>query len=485
MSTITAAVRARPVAICLTNVRPATRPLLSAIIIVTSDIVAISAGFVATIWMRSLFPGRNYDPVIYLHLWPAIGLFLLAYLLMGLYPGVTVNPVRELKRLSSATTLVFLVLATAVFVAKEDALYSRAIFFVTWAITLISVPVVRSAVRESVCRRGWWGYSVVIFGTGPASLNIAKKLSDHPEHGLRPLAFVSEGNRVRAIGCMPVIEGPDAAAELSAHGVTHVIVAAAEFSSPEFKAVVHRYGSCFPQLLIAPELPSLSSLCLESRDICRMLMLQVQNGLLLRGPRIVKRLMDLLLSSALALIAAPVIGTLAILIKIDSPGPVFYGDRRIGRGALRFTAWKLRTMYVNAEEDLQKTLNDDPKLRAEWQRDHKLKHDPRMTRIGRFLRRSSFDELPQLWNVFCGEMSLVGPRPIGDQETMRYGEQFKLYCQVIPGLTGLWQVSGRNDLTYGERVELDTYYVRNWSPWLDIYVLAHTVRVVLTGQGAY
>jgi lipopolysaccharide/colanic/teichoic acid biosynthesis glycosyltransferase len=142
-------------------------------------------------------------------------------------------------------------------------------------------------------------------------------------------------------------------------------------------------------------------------------------------------------------------------------------------------------MQVNADELLRKALAEDGALREEWLRHRKLRRDPRITRVGRFLRKMSLDELPQLWNVLRGEMSLVGPRPIVQEEVAAYGQNFSLYCRVTPGLTGLWQVSGRNAVSLHDRVRLDSYYVRNWSPWLDLHILARTAKVVLTGQGAY
>jgi lipopolysaccharide/colanic/teichoic acid biosynthesis glycosyltransferase len=142
-------------------------------------------------------------------------------------------------------------------------------------------------------------------------------------------------------------------------------------------------------------------------------------------------------------------------------------------------------MVQNADRLLHEYLQQHPELREEWERDQKLRNDPRITRVGRFLRKTSLDEFPQLWNVLLGEMSLVGPRPIVEDEVKRYGSLFALYTKVRPGLTGLWQVSGRNDTTYAERVAMDAYYVRNWSPWLDLYILARTVWVVLFGKGAY
>jgi Undecaprenyl-phosphate galactose phosphotransferase WbaP len=196
-----------------------------------------------------------------------------------------------------------------------------------------------------------------------------------------------------------------------------------------------------------------------------------------------------LLDISLILLAAPYIILAAfiitILIKLDSPGPVFYRQTRIGRHGRRFPVFKFRTMVENADEVLQSYLDSSPSLKAQWLATHKLKQDPRVTRLGARLRKSSLDELPQLWNIMIGDMSFVGPRPIVDAEVEKYGKCFDLYIQVRPGLTGLWQVSGRNDTTYEHRVELDEYYVRNKSLKLDLQILWQTVFVVLKRTGAY
>ena len=176
---------------------------------------------------------------------------------------------------------------------------------------------------------------------------------------------------------------------------------------------------------------------------------------------------------------------IAALIKCDSPGPVFFRQQRIGLGGKDIFIWKFRTMVANAEECLDECLEHDPELREEWESQQKLRHDPRVTRLGRFLRVSSLDELPQLYNVLRGDMSLVGPRPIVWAEVEKYREGFELYKRVRPGLTGLWQISGRSSTSYGLRVELDGYYVRNWSLWFDIYILAKTPLEVFKGRGAY
>ncbi|MGA8028534.1 MAG: sugar transferase [Bryobacteraceae bacterium] len=198
-----------------------------------------------------------------------------------------------------------------------------------------------------------------------------------------------------------------------------------------------------------------------------------------------KRLVDLFGTVALGFLASPVIVIAALSIRLSSKGPILYKQARIGRGSRTFTALKFRTMWMNADEGLNDHLTKDPSLRQQWQSLNKLKNDPRVTPIGMFLRRFSLDELPQLWNIWIGDMSLVGPRPIVETEIEKYGQDYAAYERVRPGLTGLWQVSGRNDTTYQQRVDYDSYYVQNWSLWLDAKILARTVRAVISGVGAY
>jgi Undecaprenyl-phosphate galactose phosphotransferase WbaP len=198
-----------------------------------------------------------------------------------------------------------------------------------------------------------------------------------------------------------------------------------------------------------------------------------------------KRVFDLTLLLALGLATLPLIGAIALLVRLTSPGAIFYAQERIGRHGRRFKAWKFRTMLPDADVVLSEYLQLHPGPAAEWKANHKLRFDPRVTWIGRILRSTSLDELPQIWNVLLGEMSFVGPRPIVAAEIDKYAEHYEHYLQVPPGITGLWQVSGRNNTTYDERVALDVYYVQNWSLWLDLYILGCTAKVVFLCEGAY
>lgn len=198
----------------------------------------------------------------------------------------------------------------------------------------------------------------------------------------------------------------------------------------------------------------------------------------------VKRSYDLISALLMIVFLSPVMLAVAALIRLQGDGPVVFSQKRIGENGKAFHCYKFRTMVVNAEEQLAELLARDPKAAAEWHRDQKLQDDPRVTSLGRFLRRSSLDELPQIFNILKGEMSLVGPRPIVSNEIKRYGIYFDAYTSVKPGVTGLWQVSGRNDLSYEERVRLDVHYAMNWTVLGDIGLTLKTVPAVLLSRGA-
>jgi lipopolysaccharide/colanic/teichoic acid biosynthesis glycosyltransferase len=198
-----------------------------------------------------------------------------------------------------------------------------------------------------------------------------------------------------------------------------------------------------------------------------------------------KRAMDILLVGLALPVLLVAILIVAAIVKSTSPGPIFFSHRRICRQGAFFSMWKFRTMCVNSSEVLEQYLAARPAAREEWNRTHKLKEDPRITRVGLFLRRYSLDELPQVWNVLAGRMSLVGPRPIVAAEVEKYGEFFDFYCRVKPGVTGLWQVSGRSKLTYDARVKLDCDYVTRWSLFRDLRILTATFKSVVNRDGAY
>jgi Undecaprenyl-phosphate galactose phosphotransferase WbaP len=349
---------------------------------------------------------------------------------------------------------------------------------------MIVTPLLRSVVRGLVCHKPWWGIPIAVFYTGDESAAIIRELQTHPEIGLRPVAVLASPLAVRARHPLPVLDLRFAAA-VRACGVDRALIALPDSGSGKLLEDLEVFESIFPRLMIVQSSAALYSLTADARQLGGCLAVEVRRDLLLPLPRLAKRAIDLLIVCSTLPVVGLTVLLLGILVRLESPGPIFYGHRRIGRSHSTFLTWKIRTMHVSGDELLERALAGDGALREEWLRDRKLRCDPRITRVGRFLRKTSLDELPQFWNVLRGEMSLVGPRPIVEEEVAAYGMNFSLYCRVTPGLTGLWQVSGRNEVSLCDRVRLDSYYVRNWSPWLDLHILARTAKVVLTGQGAY
>jgi Undecaprenyl-phosphate galactose phosphotransferase WbaP len=235
---------------------------------------------------------------------------------------------------------------------------------------------------------------------------------------------------------------------------------------------------------VIPDLFSVAHFGAPTHNLGGVLGIEVRRQLLLTGPRVAKRAMDIALTSVGGLLMLPIVAVIGLLIKLDSAGPIFYQQKRLGQDGVRFVAYKFRTMYGDGERRLQEVLDRDELLRAEYEEFHKLTIDPRVTRFGRFLRKYSLDELPQVWSVLVGDMSLVGPRPYLEREIPEMAGREAIVLRVKPGITGIWQVTERNASSFDQRVQLDVDYVRSWSPWLDLYVLARTVPVVFGGTGS-
>jgi undecaprenyl-phosphate galactose phosphotransferase len=269
-------------------------------------------------------------------------------------------------------------------------------------------------------------------------------------------------------------------------GNPHVVLALEQGGIDAHQDIIQQLSRRTNNIQIVPSLRGLPLYGMEVNHFFahEVILLTVRNNLARRLPRLVKRLFDIVVSGLALIAASPLF--LWIAFQVSKSGrPIFFGHSRCGQHNRSFKCYKFRTMAPNADKLLTELLARDPEARAEWERDFKLKDDPRITAIGHLLRRTSLDELPQLWNVFKGEMSLVGPRPVVKAELERYGNQVHYYLEAKPGITGLWQISGRNDVTYEERVYLDAWYVKNWSLFNDIVILLRTIGVILRKDGAY
>lgn len=451
------------------------------------DFLALFFVWCISVWLQRYFIDARLSLLLYWRLTPFLGIFIAANAIAGLYPGILLSPPEELKKLTQSITVIFLALAAGLFLAKQGALFSRAIFLMAWVEALIAVPLFRSVLRRVAHRWRWWGYPAVIFGAGKTGDAVAKALAQSHRLGLKPIAFLDDDpQKIGTVMHEVQVAGPleDAGMIAEKYRDAVAIIAMPGLSPERVLKVLENYASEFRRVIIIPDLFGMSSLWISAFDLGGIIGLELHQKLLDKRRQMVKRTMELGLILLFLPVIIPLMLLIAVLIKLDSSGPVFFGHDRIGMGGEDIRIWKFRTMHQDSGSTLAEYLATDPALRAEWDENHKLASDPRITRVGRFLRITSLDELPQLWNVLCGDLSLVGPRPIVWDEVGKYQSGFALYKKVKPGVTGLWQVSGRSDTSYAERVRLDAYYVRNWSVWFDIYILVKTPGEVFRCRGA-
>ncbi|HEY3740746.1 MAG TPA: undecaprenyl-phosphate galactose phosphotransferase WbaP [Bryobacteraceae bacterium] len=472
----------RPIFLHFPNMRPYTT-----IALLVADVTALLLAVAISVGVKAITTHRTIGLSGYMQLWPFVFVFLVVYAAVGLYSGLGIGAPEELRRTTICSTILFLFLAATTVSLRGANTYFTWTLFLSLFLSVAFVPLMRECVRQVFAHASWWGFPAVIFGAGEAGRAVVRAVLHEPGLGLKPVAVLddSEENHSHILG-VPVL-GPSELAPLLFEGQrpAYAVFAMPDIPQHRLMSIIEQYGANFSHVLVIPELHGFSSLGVDSKSVGGMIGLELRQQVLLSDYGVVKRCLDLTLTTILGVLVSPLLLLIALSIKLYSKGPVFYAQERIGQNGVPFKVWKFRTMVADADQMLEGHLAGHPELREEWERDHKLKHDPRVTPVGRFLRRRSLDELPQLWNVFKGEMSLVGPRPITDQEIDKFGDAFDLYKRVKGGITGLWQVSGRNDVTYDEKVYWDVFYVRNWSVWLDLCILVRTIAVVLFSKGAY
>lgn len=469
----------------LSGRRRASRNLTAGLFMCADALAVLAAGVLAVALWSRLNPAVQIND--YLSLWPTPLLFVAAYAWLGLYPGAGLSPVEELRELACGATVVCLAGAAFIFLTR-DTVISRGVMLVMWMLAVILGPLFRAAVRNLCSRRAWWGVPVLVLGAGEPARRLVGRLCETPGLGLKPVAILDEECEQEQVSGVPVAGSLDLAPELAGRlGIRHVLVAMPNLSRRQLLQVLDRLESSFSHMIVIPDLFGMASLWVSPRDLGGELGLEIRQNLLIPFNRFLKRSLDMALTLAAALPALLIVGAAGLWIKLSSRGPVFFRQLRAGEQGRPILVWKLRTMHVDAERMLREHLEKNPEARREWERHFKLKNDPRLLPVvGWLLRRTSLDELPQLWNVLKGEMSLVGPRPLPDYHLAQFDADFRrLRARVSPGLTGLWQVTTRSDGDLDAQKALDAYYIRNWSVWLDIYILARTVKAVIARRGAY
>jgi Undecaprenyl-phosphate galactose phosphotransferase WbaP len=429
--------------------------------------------------IRFLWKG---DPMFANWMWYLVVGWLCGTVILRLVPGWGLGPAEELRRLVLLLVAVFGGTTAMLFWGKAAQETSRFTLTTGLALSVVLVPLVRLRVKRGLLRAGQWGLPTVLYTDAQAGPRVVAALREEQGLGYQPIGLFTDDPGPHPQLNLPVLgtlqqSTPEAAA---------AVLALPGLPSHQLADLLEGPLAGYRRVVVIPDLTDAPSLWVRPRDLVGMLGLEIQQNLLDPLARITKRSFDLAFTLFTAPFWAPLCALLGLLIWLEDRRSPLFRQERMGLRRRPFTAWKFRTMHPDAEALLRQRLEVDADLRAEWAANFKLRRDPRITPIGRFLRRTSLDELPQMVNVLRGEMSLVGPRPLPPYHFDELPERVKtLRDRVRPGLTGLWQVSGRSETGHAGMARWDTYYVRNWSFWLDIIIFFRTARAVLTGHGAF
>ncbi len=454
-------------------------------LLLVADLLALEIASLASFLAFDAVGLAEWKPYTAARLCFAAAVGVLANAALGLYDPVGLGSVERFRlRALGCALLPFLALAILV-VSGEVVPVTPILLALGAAISLPLQLVGEAGAKRLFSARPHWGMPTVLIGTSNACTRMAKYLWAHPEFGLWPIGVLAEPGVDAAAEPLPLpyLGTPADAPRFGERAAVALVVL-----SPEFTAASISLGTPpFRRVLLLPALADAPCLGLKFRQLSGTVGIEFRPGRLYAPANLrLKRIIDLALAVPLLIAAAPFIALLALAIKLISPGPAFFVQKRVGWRGSAISVYKLRSMYVDAEQRLQALLASDPVSRSEWQRYVKLPRDPRILPvIGSFIRKTSLDELPQLWNVVKGDISLVGPRPFPSYHVDMFGPEFQqLRASVPPGLTGFWQVSDRSNGDLAVQELADTFYVRNWSIWLDLYIALRTLPAILAARGA-
>jgi Undecaprenyl-phosphate galactose phosphotransferase WbaP len=468
--------------------KPLWKRRLVAAVLAFSDVLLALLVWEGASVLQGLYGHGALTEVATAGLVPAVVVWVGLRALLGLYPAYGFDAVEQLRRHTYSVFIALAMLAVFAIGFHVAGLLSRLQSAAFFAGLLVFAPFVRYLVTLGLKKIGFWGRPVVILSYKETGADILDLLKRNWELGYQPVAIFEYrlhsygGEGGGADDQQALATAVDIARK---QGVDTAIFAMPYMRREHLAKLVSLASGYFQHVLVIPNLGGITNSAVTARDLGGTLAVEIKYNLLNPWALRAKRAMDLCATVIGGIILLPLVLFLGLLIYLESGGPVFYQDRRMGRDGSTFSCAKFRTMVPDAEDLLWQMLEKDAGLRAEYSMHHKLRDDPRVTRVGRFLRKTSLDELPQLWNVFKGEMSLVGPRPYLLRESKAIGMTQSEILRVPPGMTGPWQVAGRNQTTFEDRVRMDAYYVRDWSVWLDVILLARTVKTVVLGRGAY
>lgn len=397
----------------------------------------------------------------------------------------------EVKFIWKSAFFASLAIFTVLFIGKQGSLYSRGLLISTGVLALFLMPVMRMLTKKALYSVSLLKRNVLVIGAGDTALLALSALHREPNLGYEILAFVDDDgpdvpDNIEGIKVHRRLQNLERYIRM--RDIHDIVIAKPEMDSRSLSKIINRIQHKVDNTLYFPDLTGISVLSAGLRHFFheQAIAIEIGNNLARPANYLAKRILDYSVAVMLFLILALPILVIAAMIRLTSKGPAIYTHIRMGKNCEPFKCYKFRTMYKDAAARLEKILAENPDAMEEWTAQRKLRNDPRITPLGRFLRETSLDELPQIMNVLRGEMSLVGPRPVTKDEIDNfYKDTAELCFSVPPGITGLWQVSGRSGTTYDQRISLDSWYVRNWNPWLDMIILIKTAYVVITREGAH
>ncbi len=462
--------------------------VLIPVILFLSDYAAVVLSEHIAVNIRNYFVTDNY-----LKMTPFMMYFVVPFFyLCGMFLKQTyMNRIQFWKVLERCFAAVFYGTAAIIVVlyfVKEAGNTSRFFILLNGVFVFILVIFFRYIMKRILCHFDIFKIPILIIGGGKTAEVLVKGIKDNYGEMYKIIGILEDYERNEELRQYPVLGGfRDAERIIKERAINNVVIAAPGLAQNDIISLVNRVQPLVHNLSIVPNLIAIPMSGIKAERFFneKIMLLRLKNNLASPLNRWIKYSFDFICTLIGTVIISPIFLLISIWIYFDSPGPVIFKHTRIGKNGKAFGCYKFRTMCMDADKKLAELLANDTAAKAEWERDFKLKDDPRVTKVGKFLRKTSLDELPQIFNVLKGEMSLVGPRPVVDKELEKYGEYLDDYLMVRPGITGMWQVNGRSDTTYEERVHMDSWYVRNWSIWIDIMLLWRTVKSVIKCEGAY
>lgn len=466
-----------------------TNYFLSALLFVIdylSIVLAEQSAFVLRKWIVS---DGGILHISWLNFWVVFPLLYLLFLNIEQLYNRRMQFWQVIEKIFQASLYAVVAIVIVIYIGQIAASTSRMFIFLLWLFSFIYLTVFRYLTKNFLEKVQLLRIPVLIIGAGKTAELLVKGIINDAGMGYKIIGLL-EDNCVRngILKRFPVLgKFADVEAVILKTGVQHVFIAAPGLEQEKLTRLIYKVQPLVKNIGIIPNLVGIPMGGIEVESLFneKLMLLRLKNNLARSWNRYLKTIFDFALTLVGTVAISPILIFIAIWIYKDSPGPVIFKHTRIGKNGKKFPCYKFRSMCIDAKEKLAELLENDPVAKAEWERDFKLKNDPRITKSGAFLRRTSLDELPQIFNVLKGDMSLVGPRPVIEEELERYGEYVNDYLMVKPGITGMWQINGRNDTSYAERVCMDSWYVRNWSIWIDNLILWRTLKSVIRCKGAY